>query len=531
MINYRKKYYFYTKIKTVSKLLCGLLVTISIVSCQSVKQYNKKLATPVQPEYLKQDVDYTYKKLQELHPKLYWYITKEKLEYKFDSLKQTINQPLDAKGFFDKLAPVVADIKEGHLRLSVPEQRFTSKELTKLNEQKGLFSRMNYAVDKNRLFVLDNAEKFANIKVGTEILEIDGTPVADYLARYQRYINSDGFNNTYQKYSLARRWSTFFTIEKGILDSVKIKTSYNKTTKEFYLSRQQKTKEEKQQEKIIMTTLKNDDAMKIKDFNPITKSYNRDLQFLTKDSSVAYMKINTFSGKLARTFYKKSFNKIKETKSDYLILDIRNNLGGSLSEIQHLYSYLSLEKFKFIDDIEIENMNSLFQADYINQLPNLLKPLGILSYPFYTIGNIASVKKVDGKSYLRNNTIFTRKRPQKNNFKGKIYVLINGSSFSASAIIAAKLKNDNRAILVGEETGGANDGTVAGRFSTITLPHSKLELPIGIMLISPNITPTNTMKGVTPHHNIPVTAFDILQKKNREMDWIKQDIGKNKNLQ
>jgi C-terminal processing protease CtpA/Prc len=52
--------------------------------------------------------------------------------------------------------------------------------------------------------------------------------------------------------------------------------------------------------------------------------------------------------------------------------------------------------------------------------------------------------------------------------------LINGASFSASSIISAKLKYEKRAVIVGEETGGANDGTVAGVNNTVTLPHSKL---------------------------------------------------------
>lgn len=507
------------------RLLWGILA-LSFVSCQSVKQYNAALQTPVQPEKLKEDVDLTYKKLKELHPQLYWYISQDQLDYKFDSLKQSITQPLNSVEFFDKLAPVVAAVKEGHLRVSVPEPRFTSKEIEKLNNQKGLFSRMNYVVDNDRLYVLDNADKFGGIKVGTEIVEIEDVPVKDYFTKYKKYINSDGENKTFHNYSLARRWSTFFTIEKGILDSVKIKTRYQNNDKVFYLSRQNKSKEEKDAERIIITNLRHDQTKKVKDFNPVTKSYNRDLQFLTDDNSVAYIKIKTFSGSYSRKFYRQSFKEIKNKKSRYLILDIRNNLGGSLSEIQHLYSYLALDKFKFINDIEIVKPKSLYEADYINLFPNALKPAAILSYPFYAIGNVASTKKKNGKTYLRNNSIFTRKKPQKDAFLGKLYVLVNGSSFSASAILASKLKADNRGILVGEETGGANDGTVAGRFSTVTLPNSKLEIPIGIMFISPNITPSESKRGVIPHHQIKYTLGEILQKKDREIEWIKNEIQK-----
>jgi C-terminal processing protease CtpA/Prc len=117
----------------------------------------------------------------------------------------------------------------------------------------------------------------------------------------------------------------------------------------------------------------------------------------------------------------------------------------------------------------------------------------------------------------------------KDHFNGKIYVLINGSSFSASSIIASKLKDAKRAILVGEETGGANDGTVAGRYSTKKLPNSRLKLPIGLMLIKPDITYTFTKKGVVPNKKILPSLEQIFQKKDVQLQWIFDDIENNKN--
>ena len=106
--------------------------------------------------------------------------------------------------------------------------------------------------------------------------------------------------------------------------------------------------------------------------------------------------------------------------------------------------------------------------------------------------------------------------------------MINGSSFSASSIISSKLKDKKRAFLVGEETGGANDGTVAGRYSTMKLPNSKLRLPIGLMLIQPNINFTETKKGVLPDHELIPTLAEILQKKDIQLQWIMEEIKKNK---
>lgn len=506
------------------KILLLLLLGI-LSSCISVKKYNEQLETKISPEKLKNDVDYTYRKLQKLHPNLYWYISKDSLDYKFDSLKTSIIKPLNPKEFYQKLAPVVAKIREGHLRIVVPDKRLTKKQIKKLKDQKGLFSRMNYVVDNNRIFVKDNTDKYENIAVGTEILKIKDISAKDYLERYKKFINSDGYNTTYQKYSIARRWGTFFTIENGIVDSVKITTKYNNEIKDLYIHRVKKTKEDKKQEKVLA---KKDETKKTKDFNPITKSFNRDLKFLEKDSSVAYIKIKTFSGTYSAKFYRETFEKIKKANSKYLILDIRDNLGGSLAEINNLYSYLALEKFQFIKDIEVTSKTSMFHANYFGVFPKLYLPFAIVGYPSYLIATALSNKHKDGKNYLRNNGIFAVKNPKKNAFKGKIYVLMNGSSFSAASILPSKIKGDHRGFLVGEETGGANDGTVAGRYSTEKLPNSKLKLPIGLMLIQPDIEFANTKKGVIPDMEIKPTISEILQKKDVELNWILKDIKSKK---
>ncbi len=494
------------------------------VSCVSVKRYNKRLEKPISPAAAKKDIDYAYQKLQQLHPALYWYIDESELTGKFDSLKNSISEPIVPAELYQKIAPVIAQIREGHLRLVPPEKMLSRKELKKLENQKGLLGRMNYVIDGDRIFVKDNVDHFEGIKVGTEILKIKDKSSKDYLEQYRKFVNSDGYNTTFQKYSLARRWPIFFTLENGILDSVKIETRYLNETKTFYIHREKQTKKEKKEIKKQVATYKKDENKKTKDYNPIIRSFNRDLQYLGEDSSIAYMKIKSFSGTYSRKFYKKSFNELKNKNSQYLIIDVRDNLGGSLSEIQNLYSYLSSSKFTFINDIEVTSRKSMFHANYFSEFSPILQPFAVIAYPIYFIGTAISTKNKDGKIYLRNNNLFTSHQPKKNAFKGKIYVLINGSSFSASSILASKLKNDHRAILVGEETGGANDGTVAGRYATKKLPNSKIILPIGLMKIQPNIIFTHTKKGVTPDITIVPTLRDILSKKDLQLKWVLEDI-------
>lgn len=509
------------------KKIYYLLIAILFTSCVSVKKYNQQLLTAIPAEKLKEDVDFAYQSLQKNHPTLYGYISKEKLDFKFDSLKTTITKPITPPEFFKKLAPVIAEVRQGHLNLMIPFKRLTKKEIKNLEKQKGLFSRYNFLLDEDKIFVKDNADKIPNMNVGTEILEIINENTSDILNRYKPFITSDGYNTTYQKYALARRWPTYFTVEKGYLDSVQLKTKYQNEIKTFYLTREKITKKEKKAEKVIT---KKKEEQKTQDYNPQIKEYNRSLEFKTKDSSVALMTIKTFSGIKANRFYKENFKILAQARTKYLIIDLRNNLGGSLGEIEQLYRYLGADQYPFITDIEVTSQTSQLDADYFKIIPTLAKPLAALTYPFYAIGSLLSVKKKNNHFYLRNN-LFAAKKPKNNAFYGKLYLLINGSSFSASSIISSKLKGDHRAILVGEETGGGNDGTVAGRYNTKKLPNSKLLFPIGLMHIQPNIKFTNTNKGVVPDVIMTETPLEILQKKDKVLHWVLDEIAKDDAIQ
>jgi C-terminal processing protease CtpA/Prc len=202
-------------------------------------------------------------------------------------------------------------------------------------------------------------------------------------------VTSDGYNTTYQKYSLARRFNTYFTLEYGILDSLKVETKLKDSLQTVVLKRETKTKTEKKKEK---QDQKLTQEKKTKGYNPITKSFNRNLQFLAKDSSVALSKSNLFWN-LLQEVLQRNISTLKKAKTQYLIIDIRDNLGGSLAEINNLYTYFAKEKFKFIKDIEVSSRTSILSTDYLSNFPTFTKPLGVISYPLYMMFSVISTKK------------------------------------------------------------------------------------------------------------------------------------------
>ncbi len=168
--------------------------------------------------------------------------------------------------------------------------------------------------------------------------------------------------------------------------------------------------------------------------------------------------------------------------------------------------------------------------DYFKGGGPIFKFFKILGAPIFYSITFFNVRK-EGDKYFYATRSSKQKDPKPNNFKGKIYVLINGGSFSASSIISSNLKSTKRAFFVGEETGGAYNGTVAAQMPLVQLPNSKVNLRIGLALVSPtNKTSEMEGRGIFPDKEIIPTIEDRKNNIDPELKWILDDIRREKEV-
>lgn len=525
-----------------------LIAFIIFCSCGSVKKHNEQISKLHSPQELREDVDAAYNQLKKYHPRLYQYTSKERLDFKFDSLKESIKTPLYSRDFYEKLAAVVTNVRQGHISVSPPHLLRTRKERKELRDKSFAFNAMDFEYLEEKLW-LTGAKDKDSLLIGSEVLAIGEKEPKALIEKYNTLIASDGFNKTFFDGMVGSRFSRFYIKNNGFQDSIQI--TFKNTDSIFTRTILWKDKKEKQtsskdslskdnEQKIDVKKLSKEErkaeriAKKNKEkynwkrgFIKSKNEYTRTLNFIGPDSSVAYMKIRGFSNGNYKDFYEESFKTIDSLGIKNMVLDLRNNGGGRLAEIDKLYSYFTDTPYKLVEPSEVNTRTPFLPYFVSNTNSGFLQGLAIVFTPVIVTHNLLKTEKIDDTLYYKLKSS-KEHEPNPQNYKGNLYVLINGNSFSASSILSTQLKATKRAIFVGQETGGAYNGTVAGIFKGYELPNSKVSMKIGMMQVQTYYSVEPDGFGVTVDKEITPTRADREAKRDKEIEWVLDEINAKK---
>ena len=444
----------------VNNKLIGFILLVTLLSngCASVEKYNAQINRVRDVKGLKSDVHYIQQKLEKLHPDLYHYISKKDLEYKFDSLKLSLNTPMTSYDFYFKLSPVIASIKQGHTQIFPLTKKLRPSE-KRMADTHGTspLAQFDFELFDNKLYIVKNNSTDSTIKAGTELVSVNGEKPLTILNKFTNTFSSDGYNTTFLERRLATGFPRYFNYQFGILDSVNCQLNYRDTLRSVTLQRTERLKKivviKTIKEFLEIKRLQHIESAKRKLFgyDPIKESYSKQLIFPVKDSSIALLKISDFVKGSYKKFYKETFQQLNLARTKAIILDLRDNGGGRIAEINTLYSYLADSSFHLFDKSEVTSKTSLWHFGYYHNKPLWVQPIITVFLPIVALidaYNFLKTTKDSDKYYYKLG--FTKlKLPNTQRFKGKVYVLINGGCFSASCLLSANLKGSKRATFVG----------------------------------------------------------------------------------
>lgn len=469
----------------------GHLVDITGVKNNPKEGYDpKRLLTKKE---LQQDLTELREILNNYYPSLYQFASKESIDSTFKEITKSIQNPITEIDFFKLLHKVFTKIGDGHSKLDLSEglHSFSKENIKKLP--------FEIQINNNQVYIVDNFSEQKEIPNGSRIIAINGIPIEEIIEELTNYVTSDGYNQTIKYYRVADRFRFLLSLILGSQDNAELDLLYPNQHEilsrqialvpDSYIANEIAGKEGKAKEAFAFKVIDSIGLLNILSFD-----YDE-----------------SFEGFIDSTFIQIEKQNIKD-----LILDLRDNGGGYENHGVHLYSYLSNESFQFYERYEVQmepNQDSFPNTENIDSYETLMFLSSIIS------------KDEKGRNVVTDFESTWQKNPDslyqpKNNaFKGNLYVLINGGSFSATAEVCSLLDSNGNTIFIGEETGGGYYGNTSGISCNVILPNSRLRanLPlIKYVLSIENIGEYG--RGIVPDLGIIPNGIDINKGRDKVLN-------------
>lgn len=361
---------------------------------------------------------------------LNFYITKEDFEERKQKFQQKFSKTRSEIEYYRLLKKYILPVQENHL--SVRGFGKKSKILEEVKDGKRKFLPLYISVlNDSTAHIVSNLSQDSTIQIPSQLMSINGVSFANLRDSIHQYLMQDKGAPNFKDFYLEKDFETHYHL---LVDSTStFRVIWQDSLSVFQESELQGISRKKYNDSLIKQAKH---RFGVKEFLPSYKtSYYPEIQ-------TGYLDINTFSkksdeykGKLIefRPIVKRFFRTIQENQFQNVIIDLRGNTGGRVNRVKYLLSYLIDEK----------------QHLYTKQ---------------YKASFSKAIKLEENYS----------KRQKKDSFKGQVYVLTDGGSYSASVMTTMFLKQFANAFIVGETAGGRFDGTTAGSFTIKTLKNSNI---------------------------------------------------------
>ncbi|MFD2573742.1 S41 family peptidase [Spirosoma soli] len=456
------------------------------------------LISPAQtltPEQARTDLSYLKRKLDLLHPGMGYYTPQARMEQLYDSLYNRLTAPMDYLAFFHHVSPLVTALKDGH---------------TNLNHRKNFISKQTRFIPfyirpvGTQYFISHNVSPDTSLRRGTELLTINGRTVADLHHELMNndHSGSDGDNLTGRRQWSLVQFADYYAAWYGSSDSIVITYRFPKDT----LTRQKR---------LACPTLHGFRAIMQRRYrNEIDHRPNLSVRVVDTLTHTAVLRVSSFMGlKKTDPFQwafnrrlKQAFKQIRQQNVQNLVVDMQGNGGGIVMNSARLLQYWMPKPFTIMEHEEMKGAAR-------NELVTRWNPFSALNfslqYKHTTAGGFAS------RSSRR------RYRPKKQMaFKGNLYFLMNGASFSATTSVLAKTLDAGMGTFVGEASGSAYWGDFAGHFKMVTLPNSRMQVRIPLKKLTHAVVPDRA-NGFTVEPDFTVTRSydDLMANRDYVLDY------------
>lgn len=447
--------------------------------------------------------------LTEGHPSLYAYTPKASWDSLFADFEQKqVKNIRTVEELFRSFAAMTDFARDGHLLAIRPE----------LDTVPHMFPLLLKIIE-GKLYT--DTDDFG-IPVGTEVQSINGIGSAELIQRLRKYAPSDGNVTTKKDRQVEYGFAILHFYEFGAKSSYRIvgklpegrvlaKTiepqSLASISRRFPNRQSYFSSYHKREDKIAFT------SRMLGKMSPFV--------YFLDSVSTAVLTVNSFAldPKEFKSKLVELFKEIRKRSPKNLIIDVRQNAGGYRINAVHLYSFLTTEPFR----------QRIRESTITDQLPFEENVVHTMSdYGEFFAKYFAGAVAQHGRWTITEDQLQTALVPHKKPYKGKVYVLIGGNTFSAASAFALSAKNSEDIVLVGEETGGGYYFHT-GQFPVVyELPNSGIKIRMSFVKVEKFVLDQSVPKGsgVLPDEEVSLTVEDLIAGRDGQLDHVLQQLGR-----
>lgn len=460
------------------------LITLLIFSINSYSQNLTK-------EQAVEDLEYLYKSIQNVHPDLYWFKVKSDADNDFNNLLEKVESGIDQEEFYKLTAEFVADFNTSHLNVTLPFLSlgdFSKSEKLNPLPVEVLFT-------SKGLFIKERISKNGTINKGDKVLEINGNTIDLIFSEFQKLDKSVGNFEVWNNYS--KFFMEYYRIQFG--DTSKFHFKYVDFETKDILSE-------------TLNAISTNTWGKFFMQNFPKEKFHFDFY---KEQKIGVIKILTFANLNGfDTFLQRTFQKIEEFKLEHLIIDIRDNEGGSTIYVDELLNYCTTKKYKY-DDYYIGKVSQEKREDINRHMENCTEEERAELLSMYKLNWVFDNEIGDTVLFSGDDVVHVP-LDKENKFNGKLYLLINERVGSTSQLFTQAFKCSNLGLIIGQETGEAT--IFFGDGPSLKLPNSNLQLNMpSKKFISP--CQQSRVEGIKPDYEVDYNPSKLLIGVDEVLDF------------
>ncbi|MFK8164820.1 MAG: S41 family peptidase [Lewinella sp.] len=494
--------------KTNFSFLLILVICLFTATNSSTAQDLNPRTTLIPVADLQEDLATFKENLELIHAGLYTFTPKEKMDARFAEISAEITAPMTSQDFYRKLITLNTDIRNGHTNI-IPHEAFGSTE--KLLP-------LEVYWDEEKLYILRNNSNDPSLSPGTRIDSINGEAAATVFYELADLFPRDGYNTSFPEAITYRAFNEFYISFKAIPDVYDlVVTSSGGAARNIHLPAMEQD------------TYYANRTARYGDIHYYWEKGLGDPMTLAIEGNTATITIKT-CGKTELTKFGNSIGKqvdryfeaIEAAGVEHLIIDIRSNGGGSQEISVALLRHLSPEPFElFADNYLI--VNKIPNRKLYNSNTFFLNLMGGIGLKKGEDGNYRNRKVID---WVYNTKTHTQPiAPAATQFKGQVYCIGDGYSFSAAGQMASWLKTYTNCLFVGEEIGGAETTLTAGEYVELELPNSGVRAILPVVFEELHNPRGQTGHGVQPDFPIRNSIQDLINGHDAIMEFTIQHIA------